>query len=107
MRLLARERWGEFVRLFHQHRNTPGFVFLVKLAYEPDRARERQEELAREHLWFRVRSIEDDRIEAVLESTPLDIAALRAGDVRKHDLERLTEWLMITPAGRLKPDSPG
>lgn len=107
MRLLARERWGEFVRLFHQHRGVPGFVFLVKLAYEPDRARERQEELAREHLWFQVRAIEDDRIEAVLESSPLDIAALKKGESKKHDLERLSEWLVVTPEGRLRPDSPG
>jgi hypothetical protein len=107
MAVLARERWGEFVRLFHDHGAEPGHVFLVKLAYEPDRTRERQEALSHEHLWFRVRAIEDDRIEAVLESTPLDIASLRKGEARKHDLERLTEWLVIAPGGRLRPDSPG
>jgi hypothetical protein len=107
MAILARERWGEFTSLFREHHATPGFVFLVKLGYEPDRARERQEELAREHLWFRVRSIDGGKIEAMLESSPLDIAALKRGDLRSHELERLTEWLVVTPAGRLRPDSPG
>jgi len=107
MRLLARERWGEFVRLFHQHRSEPGFVFLVKVAYEPDRARERPDDSSREHLWIRVKAIEDDRIEGILESSPLDIAALKKGEAKWHDLERLTEWLVVTPAGRLRPDSAG
>lgn len=104
MRVLARERWGEFVRLFHQNHRKPGFVFLAKLGYEPDG---KVGEASREHLWFRVQAIEDDRIEGLLESTPVAVSSLERGTSRKHDLERLSEWVVVTPAGRLFPDTPG
>src|SRR5262249_37387170 len=58
MTLLARERWGELVRLFHENKGKPGWAFLVKLAYETDKKG------GREHLWFNVTALEDDRVEA-------------------------------------------
>jgi hypothetical protein len=105
MRLLARERWSDFEGLFSAHSSEPGWVFLVKLGYEPDRSKERPEGVAREHLWFRVRTIEDGRVEAVLENTPSDVASLRKGDLRWHPLDRLTDWLVVSPDRQLRPGS--
>ena len=105
MRLVARERWSDLEGLFAVHARDPGWVFLVKLGYEPDRSKERPEGVAREHLWFRVRSVEKERVEAVLESTPSDIASLKAGDLRWHSLDRLTDWLVVSPDRQLRPGS--
>jgi hypothetical protein len=103
MRDLARAKWGDFVKLFGAHRNEKGWFFLVKLGYEPDRSLDRAEPVAREHLWFRVTTIEEDRVEALLESKPVDIASQKKGDVKWHDLARLTDWLVVTPGGDMGP----
>src|SRR5579883_516940 len=103
MRRTAKKTWGEFARLFAAHRSDAGWRFLVKLGYEPDRSRDTREAVAREHLWFRVQSVDEGRVEAVLESSPRDLAALKPGEARWHELSRLTAWLVLSPSGEIGP----
>jgi hypothetical protein len=103
MRLAARSSWPDFERLFSAHQKESGWTFRVKLGYEPDRARDRPESVAREHLWFRVKSVEPGRVLATLESRPVDIASLKPSEEKWHDLGRLTDWLVSGPSGEVGP----
>jgi len=72
---------------------------VVKLAYEvegggPDN---------REHLWFEVHHISNDKVEATLVNTPHRVAGLTAGQRGEHDLERLTDWAIMSPEGPMTP----
>jgi hypothetical protein len=103
MRLVARETWGRFEALFRAHQGEKGWGFFVKLGFETDRARDRQEDVAREHLWFTVKALDGARIQAQLDSTPHDVSSVRKGDTAWHGPERLTDWLVFSPAGKVRP----
>ena len=74
---------------------------LAKLGYETDHGGGAD----REHLWFEVHGFGGDAasVDATLLNQPFDIAALREGDRRSHELSRLTDWTIITPAGQITP----
>jgi hypothetical protein len=58
-----------------------------------------------EHLWFRPHALSETSIDATLESAPLAIPGMKLGDRATHSIERLTDWLMATPAGYITPRS--
>ncbi len=72
-------------------------VPLVKLRYEVDGGR------GAEHLWFQVHAFRGDAVEAVLLNAPFRIARLKQGDRAVHPLERLSDWVLMTPVGRIDP----
>ena len=74
---------------------------LVKLGYPTDS----HGESSCEHLRFRGHSVGTDSVDATLLNEPFDIAAMLAGERRTHSLERLSDWLLFTPAGQLTPRS--
>jgi hypothetical protein len=72
---------------------------LVKLGYEvegggPDN---------REHLWFEVHRLSNDKVEATLVNTPHRVPRLTAGQRGEYDLDRLTDWTIISPEGPMTP----
>lgn len=71
----------------------------AKLSYQVDGGGEYD----REHLWFEVHGHRDGQVDATLLNEPFNIAAMSAGDRRLHDLDRLTDWLIMTPVGTINP----
>jgi hypothetical protein len=72
---------------------------LAKIGYEQDGGD------GGEHMWFSVHGIEGDSIDATLESSPFHIERMKKGDRGLHAVERLTEWSIMSPFGRITPDS--
>lgn len=72
---------------------------LVKLGYETDSPAGG----ALEHLWFRVHAVDDRSIDATLLNQPFDIARMHEGMRGTHDVARLTDWQILTPAGPINP----
>lgn len=80
----------------------PEWSFLVKLGLtvdDPDSGSEK------EHLWFDVLSVDDDRIEGKLLNQPYWISALNEGDVNTYPIEVLTDWLIYSPDNTYTSDS--
>jgi len=72
---------------------------IVKLAYDVDNG----EAGEREHLWFEVHRILDGRVDATLANEPFRIAALKAGQRAEYDLERMSDWVILSPEGQMSP----
>jgi uncharacterized protein YegJ (DUF2314 family) len=79
------------------------FPALVKLGYPVDGSD--GSDNAREHLWFFAQRFRDDAIYGRLENEPLAVSRLRKGESAWHDVDLLTDWLILTPAGMLNPRS--
>lgn len=60
---------------------------------------------AAEHMWFEVHSLGQDAVDATLLNTPQRATSLQQGDRATHPIERLTDWLVSTPAGVATPRS--
>lgn len=74
---------------------------LAKIGYKQDGSDQG------EHMWFSVHGIEGDSLDATLESSPFQIERMKRGDRGLHAIDRLTEWAIISPFGRISPDSLG
>ncbi len=103
--LLAKERLPRFRALFEQHGGArEHFMFLLKLGYPVDGA---DNGLDREHLWFDVHALHDDRVEATLLNQPYAVAALSEGQRGEHRLDKLSDWAIMCVYGRFEPDTIG
>lgn len=56
-----------------------------------------------EHLWFELNELGDGKADLTLVNEPHGVPHLREGQRGWHDLGRLTDWVMLTPAGRISP----
>ncbi len=77
------------------------FPTLVKLGYETDSGSPSE----REHLWFQVHAADERRIDATLVNQPHDISRMSEGQRGAHEIDRLTDWTILTPAGPIDPRS--
>ncbi|MCC7290673.1 MAG: DUF4026 domain-containing protein [Phycisphaerales bacterium] len=73
---------------------------LVKLGYPVDGARKKSD---REHLWFQVHSVGANDFDAELVNEPHAVSTLSRGDRRRHSVQLLTDWVILTPAGPINP----
>lgn len=72
---------------------------LVKLHYPTDR-----DPSMGEYLWFEVHDLRPDgSIDATLVNEPHDIAAMKAGERGLHPAEKLTDWAIMSPLGKIDP----
>lgn len=76
-----------------------GLAFLVKAAFSDGADPER----GREHLWFEIKSLRGDSVEARLLNTPQLVSQLHQGDVVAIDRDSVTDWRVILPAGGFGP----
>jgi uncharacterized protein YegJ (DUF2314 family) len=74
---------------------------IVKLGYRIDGGE--ADEL--EHLWFEVHNAAPDFIDATLLNAPFNIKKMHEGQRAKHKIERLTDWMLMTPGGAINPRS--
>jgi uncharacterized protein YegJ (DUF2314 family) len=74
---------------------------IVKLGYVVDGGKSTD----REHLWFEVHKMEDQRLEATLANDPFGIARMKKGQRQWHDVANLSDWTIFTPAGPINPRS--
>jgi beta-galactosidase len=88
----ARATWAMLLRLAEEFRALE-LPAMVKLRY------------AEEHLWFRVDAFEEAAVEATLVNRPWGDIGFGEGDRRKHGLDRLSDWMLLTPAGSITPRS--
>ena len=93
----ARATWEVFRRAHDELRGLE-LPALVKLRYESTGG-------AVEHLWFDVAGCRDDGVDATLINDPWNDIGFANGDRRWHDLERLSDWTILTPAGPISPRS--
>ena len=77
-------------------------ITLVKLGYPIDGTDDASQ---REHLWFEVHGFAGDSVDATLTNQPFNVARLQQGDRGTHPLELLSDWAIMTPAGRVDPRS--
>jgi hypothetical protein len=75
------------------------FPVLAKLGYRVDGGAPDE----REHLWFTVNELGDDRLDGTLDSSPGHIERLRKGQRGWHAVEQMTDWSIVTPLGMITP----
>jgi hypothetical protein len=102
MALLASERLPRFLRLLSRFGSAPGWVFLVKLGYVVDDAETPSD---REHLWFEVHDYESGDVDATLLNQPYRIARFSESQRARHSLDHLSDWAVLSPAGRFDANS--
>ncbi len=96
----ARKTYGMFRNLIAELQEI-GCMPIVKLGYRVDGG----EKDDKEHLWFTVHEALPGQIDASLESPPFQIERLKVGDRRMHDVQRLSDWIIMTPIGPVSPRS--
>ena len=99
MAQLARERLPRLRPLVERFGGDEDWLFLLKLGYEVDDG-----EGEREHLWFEVHELEEDAVDATCINTPIAVAALSEGLRGRHELSRLSDWMVLCEHGRFGPD---
>lgn len=75
------------------------FPAAVKIGYQVDGGGPTDQE----HLWFEVHEIKGDSIDATLLNQPHAIDRMKQGDRASHPIERLSDWIIMTPAGSISP----
>jgi hypothetical protein len=102
-RMAARRARGTYDRLRAIAEEFAGLDLpvLAKLSYEVDGGGPDD----REHLWFQIHAFLEDAIEATLTNAPRRIQRLRQGERGRHSIERLSDWVMLTPVGSVAPHS--
>lgn len=106
----ANRTWPEFAtafasvgrhrRLREEARSAEGeLAFLVKAAFSDAGDPER----GREHLWFEIKSLRGDSVEAELLNAPQLATHLKPGDTVAIDRSSVTDWRVILPEGGFGP----
>lgn len=90
----ARGTWPILPAL-HEELTPLGCMTLAKLRFEGASGGE--------HLWFEVHALSEQGLDATLLNDPWQDLGISKGERRKHSLERLSDWSIITPAGTLSP----
>ncbi len=76
---------------------------VAKIGYETDTGPDENENGGVTVMWFDVHGIEGDSLDATLVSEPFDISRLKVGDRGRHPVERLADWMIVTPLGDITP----
>jgi hypothetical protein len=100
-RSLSQHRFAVFGQLFALRRGC-GWQFHVKLAYERASGN-----AGSEYLWFETLALRPGEVLARLLSVPRDVPNLLAGTEAWHPLERMTDWVIVTPEGSFDPENAG
>lgn len=90
-------------RLFKKKEDENPWSFLVKLGLAVDDA---QDDTQKEHLWYKVQSIDGDNVTGKLLNQPYWIKGLNKNDVKTYSIQNfLTDWIIYGPEESYNPDS--
>ncbi len=98
---LARERIKYFIEGV-QDEKVNG---IIKIGMEVDDEYKNEDNTFKEHIWFEVIDIEENKVHAILTQEPYYIKDLRAGTEMYVDLNDMTDWVLYTEKGQITPDN--
>ncbi|MBY0587728.1 DUF4026 domain-containing protein [bacterium] len=99
MARLARERWGVFGILFASP-HPESWRFAIKLNFPMD-----DDPRHGEHLWFDVVGIRPGEVLGRLVSIPSHVKRQSLSGTTWHELKKLSDWRIVTPAGVFDPEN--
>lgn len=100
MRQLAIER----IPFLHKLWNTKEEKqVLIKVGLRVDREYDSSDN--KEHIWFEVNDLREDRFIGTLMQEPYYVSNMNKGDEAEFSYEELTDWLAYTEKGSINPDS--
>jgi hypothetical protein len=99
MEALARLRWGTFTLLANHLVGLDGWRFLAKFGYGGEG------DTHREHLWFEVERADAAGAQCRLLNDPHQDLGMNEGDEGRHDLDRLTDFVIASPLGNATPET--
>ncbi len=100
LRTLAIERADYMKDAF---RNGVAKVVLVKVGLMVDEEH-RTETNQREHIWFELKSVEEDTFTAQLTQEPYMVSDMHEGAIGTYPYTDITDWLIFTEKDRISPD---
>ena len=100
MRRLAIER----VSFLKKGLAKKGNSAIVKIGVTVDEEYRKDGEPGREHMWFEVKKINEDSIEAELTNDPYYVSSIKKGDVATYPIDMITDWILFTKEYRITPD---
>jgi hypothetical protein len=94
----ARRTFGVFAALKAEFASLD-LPTVVKLGYQVEGGSPDE----REHLWFAVHDVRGDKVDATLANAPHRVPSLKAGQRGEFGLDRLTDWMILSPEGSMTP----
>ncbi len=58
----------------------------------------------REHIWFDLKSVDEDTFTAELTQEPYMVSGMHAGDIGTYSYSDITDWMVFTEEDRISPD---
>ncbi len=100
MKTLALERIEYMEKAAANKDNT----IIVKLGLEIDEEFKKDADFETEHIWFEIKEVGNGKITAELTQDPYYIKGMKTGDIGTYAYDKVTDWIVFTPQGRLTPD---
>ena len=97
---LAIERIPYMLKAFGDKENG----ILVKIGLITDKENWNGDEPQREHIWFELKDVMEDRIVAQLTQEPYYVSGIKEGDVGTYPFTDITDWIVFTKKNRITPD---
>lgn len=97
---LAIERIPYMLKAFENKDNT----VIVKIGLITDKAYWDGDKPEREHIWFELKDVKDDKIVAVLTQEPYYVSGFKEGDTGTFPFSEITDWMIFTKEHRVTPD---
>ena len=97
---LAIERIPYMLKAFENKDNT----VIVKIGLVVDEEHWDGGKPQREHIWFELKEVKDDKIVAKLTQEPYYVAGMKEGDIGTYSFSDITDWLIFTKEQRISPD---
>ena len=97
---LAIERIPFMLKAFENKDNT----IIVKIGLITDKAYWNGDKPEREHIWFELKDVKDDKIVAVLTQEPYYVSGFKEGDTGTFPFSEITDWMIFTKERRVTPD---
>ena len=97
---LAIERIPYMLKAFSDKENQ----IIVKIGLLTDKEYWNGDKPQREHIWFELKEVKDDKIVAQLTQEPYYVAGMKEGDIGTYSFSDITDWLIFTPKCRITPD---
>ncbi len=97
---LAIERIPFMIKAFENKENT----ILLKIGLVVDEKHWDGGKPQREHIWFELKDVKDDKVVAQLTQEPYYVSGIKEGDIGTYPFSDITDWLVFTKEKRISPD---